>query len=255
MSSILIELLQKAVAKPSRMLMRDHMELAHLQYNKDVSRFVESSVGRIKQNMHKFFEEEREIKVLFSDEIESLHEYENEEELCIINPIEGIKNFGTALPFFGVVLFMRQKGRNATSACVIDFPALQQTMYASEEEGAWITQSLPHLTTQKLKCPKRAQKAYRKEVVICSNNPKDKEEYNATELLNFGSLTYSALCMFRNSISACFATKIDLVTKKALELMTKEYGGQVMNTKDEKFGIYLDKIHTKDVLTLSCKAL
>ncbi len=234
------------------MLMRDHMELAHLQYSKDVEKFVSSSVTRVKQEMRRFFEEDRDIKVLFTDEINDLEQYKNEEEICLINPVEGITNFAMALPFFAIVMFMRQKGRTSTSACLIDFPALQQTMYASTEEGAWIAKSLPHLITQKLKCPKKSQKGHKKEIVICSDDAKDEEIYNAAKVLNFGSTTYGAFCVFSNSIQSCSTKEVDIATKEALTLMAREYGGQI-SSKDEKFGIYLPDVQTKQTLTKSYK--
>ena len=247
MSAILTDLLQKSIGRTSRMLMRDHMELVHLQYSKDVEKFVSSSVARVKQDMRRFFEEDRSIKVLFTDEVQDLEQCED--EVCVINPIEGINNFSVALPFFSIVMFMRQKGRTSTSACLIDFPALQKTMYASPEEGAWITQSLPHLITQKLKCPKQSKKGNKKEIVICSDDLKDKDNYNATKVLNFGSLTYEAFCMFSNSVTACFSKEVDIATKEALTLMAREYGGQTSHTKGEKFEIYLPNFHAKETLT------
>jgi fructose-1,6-bisphosphatase/inositol monophosphatase family enzyme len=252
MSTILTDLLQKSIGRTSRMLMRDHMELVHLQYSRDVEKFVSSSVLRVKQEMRRFFEEDRNIRVLFTDEITDLEQYKNEEEVCIINPVEGITNFAMALPFFAVVMFMKQKGRTSTSACLIDFPALQQTMYASTEEGAWITKSLPHLITQKLKCPKKSQKGNKKEIIVCSDDARDTNAYSAARVLNFGSITYSAFCVFSNSIPACFAKEVDIATTEALTLMTREYGGQT-SLKDEKFGIYLPDVQAKQTLTKSYK--
>ncbi len=255
MSAILTELLQKSIGRTSRMLMRDHMELIHLQYSKDVDKFVSSSISRVKQEMRKFFEEDRSIKLLFTDEIIDLdQEYSSADEVCIINPIEGIKNFSIALPFFALVMFMKKKGRTSTTACLIDFPALQQTMYASTGEGSWVTQSLPHLTTQKLKCPKQFQRANRKEIVLCSDDANDKRLQTAAEVLNFGSLTYAAFCMFRNNTDACIAKKSDIATKEALTLMAREYGCQTSSIKDEKFEIYLAASERKQILTATPKS-
>jgi fructose-1,6-bisphosphatase/inositol monophosphatase family enzyme len=240
MSSILIDLLQRSVGRTSRMLLRDHIELSKLQHSREISSFVTSSVSRIKQDMRRFFEEDRQIKLIFADEDQSL-EQSDFSELCIINAIEGVENFEMALPFFSIVMFIRQLNP-AQSACLIDFPALQQTMYASTEEGAWITQSLPHFTTQKLRSPKHIQQKA-KRIIICSDKEEDRQIVNADKVLNFGSLTYAAFCMFSNSIDACFGRNVDLATSKALTLMTKEYKGQLFTKQQGLFGICSGSLH------------
>lgn len=226
MSEALIGILQTASKRASKLLFRDHLELRQLQGSRDREKFARSALERTKSEIEEILNEQG-IECGFSP-------HGLRDEVCIVNPIEGIENFTRGLPFFSIILAITRL--NQSSACMINFPALQRSIYASSEGGAWINDALYQPSEHRLRTPRNA--PFRQVQTICfDSSDKTPVMPSSWRALNFGSGSYAALCLFTNTIDSCVLDKACPVLYKSAKIINKEYGGCIL--EDEAMRLIL----------------
>jgi fructose-1,6-bisphosphatase/inositol monophosphatase family enzyme len=217
MSEALISLLQAASKRSSKLLFRDYLELRQLQGSRDREKFARSALERTKSDIGEILSEQG-IDYVFAP-------CSSSDELCIVNPIEGMENFTRGLPFFSIILAITKPHHGA--ACMINFPALQRSIYASFESGAWISDALSQPAEHRLRAPRNA--PFRHLQSVCfdsfSDMPAMPESWRA---LNFGSGSYATLCLFTNSVDVCVLDKACPALYKAVKIINRGYGGCIL---------------------------
>lgn len=137
MSSPLITFLTTASRKASRLLSRDYFELEQIQSSRrPTTDFVKRSFNKTYELLLKELGRYPNSTVIEDgDDIDPKMDM-----YFIVNPIDGIKNLGRAIPFFGsVVVACECKNKKLTPiASVVHFPALGEIVYSEKGGGSWM---------------------------------------------------------------------------------------------------------------------
>lgn len=230
MSIGLGNLLLQAVKKPSQILRRDYLELEHLQGTKNNARFLSNAVSRTKELLQEFFGIKEKSKVLFLDDPLMSH-WDAYDTVCMIDPLEGAGNFVHSIPFFGIAIFLRRKSEYGTSsACIIDFPALNETYYSATNEGVRFLQYFPKQQISKLYLKhsinhKEAKNLYivSEDLTLASGLYPDVNN----NFLSFGSNLFSFSYLMRRKIDVLVTSSSNIVTNQVLKLFIQEYNGSL----------------------------
>lgn len=213
--SLLLSLLQAAVKRPSKLLFRDYLEIRYLQNSKDRERFVKSALERTKRQIAELLEENDVALV-------SSFEGQGEKACCMLNPIEGIDNFARALPFFCIVLVA--KAEEGESVCLLNFPALQKSIYASS--SAWINDPLSQPEEQRLRSPKGVLVQTGMQT-ICLEKVAQLQLPSSFRALTFGSVAYSLMCFLLGSADYCIFDNVDQASYEAMKILINCYEGHL----------------------------
>ena len=129
----LLELLIKASRNASRKLYRDFCEIENLQNtSQNMNNFADSSIQRVQE----VISDELKAYKITSHFTFSLNENLDHDIYIRILPLDSPKLFKRARNAFGTLLILYQKGE--PTIFVINFPAMKQILYGSNEDGLYL---------------------------------------------------------------------------------------------------------------------
>ena len=126
----------KAAEKASKLIIRDFGEVEKLQVSKKGPR---DFVTKTDRNVEKILIEElSKFKINYSFLSEEIGKIQNkdEENIWIIDPIDGTTNFLHGIPHFAICIALRSK-KKILSALIFD-PIKDEMFYAEENKGAYL---------------------------------------------------------------------------------------------------------------------
>jgi len=148
--SPLLSFLIKATRKSTRLLSRDYFELENLQNSKrPTTDFVSRSKAKVEEDLRLELSKYPSSVISSSlgsyDALKAMH--------FIIDPLDGERNLGRAIPFFAsiVVACEHKDGALLPLASVISFPALGEIVYADHGRGAYSERSIDNSSQHALR--------------------------------------------------------------------------------------------------------
>lgn len=141
LKSNVIRLMEDAVRKASRGLIRDYGELEHLQVSrKGVGDFVTSADLRAEDQLIYELQKVRPKFGILSEEREEIPSQDGVHRF-IIDPLDGTKNFMHGIPYFCITVALEKKqpnGKKEIVAGVTFAPILNELFWAEKGEGAYL---------------------------------------------------------------------------------------------------------------------
>tara|TARA_Y100000816_G_C26035280_1_gene542078 strand:- start:252 stop:992 length:741 start_codon:yes stop_codon:yes gene_type:complete len=131
-----LNIMIKAAEKASKLIIRDFGEVEKLQVSKKGPR---DFVTKTDRNVEKILIEElSKFKINYSFLSEEIGKIQNkdEENIWIIDPIDGTTNFLHGIPHFAICIALRSK-KKILSALIFD-PIKDEMFYAEENKGAYL---------------------------------------------------------------------------------------------------------------------
>ena len=131
-----LNIMIKAAEKASKLIIRDFGEVEKLQVSKKGPR---DFVTRTDRNVEKILIKElSKFKINYSFLSEEIGKIQNkdEENIWIIDPIDGTTNFLHGIPHFAICIALKSK-KKILSALIFD-PIKDEMFYAEENKGAYL---------------------------------------------------------------------------------------------------------------------
>ncbi len=220
----------KATEKPTKLLMRDYLELEQLRQvstSNNIRNFVLHAIERTKKILIQNLELYPNSKVAF-DENCIIDEKDN--IIFYVIPIEGIDNFLYTLPFFSMVIVARIKNIPTAKTCVINFPLLGEIYYASSNQGAWIAKTRNNINnTSRIKISKylsqNSPNILVDKIKTCSCKIKINDiPLHLHHIKILGSTLYSICLIVQNKAEIFIASNLNYIMKLIIELFPGEAG-------------------------------
>jgi myo-inositol-1(or 4)-monophosphatase len=203
----------KAVEKASKSLIRDFGEVEKLQVIKKGPR---DYVTKTDKNVEKILLEElkktKKNYSFFSEEIGSINNNDNE-NIWIIDPIDGTTNFLHGIPHFAICIAL-QSGGEIISGLIFD-PIKDEMFFAEKNKGAF-------LNNQRLRVSK---KNLLDNCLFGSNH--EGVKYSNLNMRYSGSAALDLAYVAAGRLDGFFHNHINLWDVAAGSLMVKEAGGIV----------------------------
>ncbi|PPR45759.1 MAG: Inositol-1-monophosphatase [Alphaproteobacteria bacterium MarineAlpha5_Bin6] len=237
----IINIFEKAVRKASKMLIRDFGEIENLQINsKSVGDFVTNADINVEKSLletlQKYFPD-----VTYLSEEKGL--IKGNEEMIVIDPIDGTTNFIHGIPIIGIVV-AKIKDDEITDGVIFN-PISDEFFWASKGNGAWCN-------NKRLRVSKR----HNLETSIIgtgiphSNEIEDKhmkEIYNIAKdssgIRRMGSAAIDLAYVAAGKLDGFWERGLNIWDVSSGILLVKEAGGKITELDGNKWNI-----NSKDIL-------
>ena len=203
----------KAAEKASKSLIRDFGEVEKLQVTKKGPRdFVSKTDKNVEKILLGELEKTKKNYSFFSEEIGSINNKDNE-NIWIIDPIDGTTNFLHGIPHFAICIAL-QSGGEIISGLIFD-PIKDEMFFAEKDKGAF-------LNNQRLRVSK---KNLLDNCLFGSNH--EGVKYSNLNMRYSGSAALDLAYVAAGRLDGFFHNHINLWDVAAGSLMVKEAGGVV----------------------------
>ena len=126
----------KAVEKASKLVIRDFGEVEKLQISKKGPRdFVTKTDKRVENIIIEELSKTKKNYSFLSEEIGKIKN-KDEENICIIDPIDGTKNILHGIPHFAICIALQSK-KEIVSGLIFD-PIKDEMFFAEKDKGAYL---------------------------------------------------------------------------------------------------------------------
>lgn len=237
----IINVFEKAVRKAGKVIIRDFGEIENLQiHSKNIGDFVTNSdikSEKILIETLKYFYPNATYITEESGKIEG------DEEIIIIDPIDGTSNFIHGIPFVAIVV-ARMKNDEITDGVIFN-PILNDFFWASKGKGAWCN-------NKRLRVSKRQDLNH---CIVGTGIPHANTRYSnyLKEIDNISKYSSGIRRMGAASIDLAFVAsgKLDAFWEKNLNiwdvcsgvLLVREAGGKISTVNGENW-----KVDSQDIL-------
>ncbi len=203
----------KAVEKASKSLIHDFGEVEKLQVTKKGPRdFVTKTDKNVEKILLEELKKTKKNYSFFSEEIGSINNKDNE-NIWIIDPIDGTTNFLHGIPHFAICIAL-QSGGEIISGLIFD-PIKDEMFFAEKNKGAF-------LNNQRLRVSK---KNLLDNCLFGSNH--EGVKYSNLNMRYSGSAALDLAYVAAGRLDGFFHNHINLWDVAAGSLMVKEAGGVV----------------------------
>ena len=216
-----LNIMIKAVEKASKSIIRDFGEVEKLQVSKKGPRdFVTKTDKHVEKILIEELSKAKKNYSFLSEEVGSIKK-KDQENIWIIDPIDGTTNFLHGIPHFAVCIALQSK-REIVSGLIFD-PIKDEMFFAEKNKGAF-------LNNQRLRVSK---KKSLEECLFSSNQ--EGVKFSNLNIRCSGSAALDLAYVASGRLDGYFQNKINLWDIAAGALMVKEAGGIVNNL--DKFDI------------------
>ena len=208
-----LNIMIKAVEKASKSLIHDFGEVEKLQVTKKGPRdFVTKTDKNVEKILLEELKKTKKNYSFFSEEIGSINNKDNE-NIWIIDPIDGTTNFLHGIPHFAICIAL-QSGGEIISGLIFD-PIKDEMFFAEKNKGAF-------LNNQRLRVSK---KNLLDNCLFGSNH--EGVKYTNLNMRYSGSAALDLAYVAAGRLDGFFHNHINLWDVAAGSLMVKEAGGVV----------------------------
>jgi myo-inositol-1(or 4)-monophosphatase len=228
----------KVARKASRLLMRDYFELEGLQSSvRSTENFSKRSSDKVREVLFEELMRYPNAQIIQNTKIE-----QNKAAYFAFTTLDGATNLSRALPFFATTIIAceHKNDKLVPKACIINFPALGEIVYAEVGGGAFV-EKIQAQTSQSAARLRVSKTQNFGDALITSSAPM----HNNTRI--FGCSTYGGYLVASGKIDVLFSNEADETTSLALELLVKEAGGRAF-LNQELYGHHAKLILMNGVL-------
>lgn len=226
-----LNLLIDALRKSSRFLNRDFFELENLQSSsRGVDGFVKKSCEKLllelKESLGKYHK-----TVIFSEEEAIAASVEK--EALLVELLDGYSNFARSMYFFAIIVTLVSKKDDVLhpEKVIINFPALNEIVYAMKGKGAWKENHSGNTAGGAVRARVSAVSEVKNSVIGASNEHYNKAAGISQNVRIFGSNAYLATLVASGKLDAALFPKRNL-SCHGLQLLITEAGGVVSLDSD-----------------------
>ena len=210
-----LNIMIKAVEKASKSVIRDFGEIENLQVSKKGPRdFVTKTDKRVENIIIEELSKTKKKYSFLSEEIGRIKN-QDEDNIWIIDPIDGTTNFLHGIPHFAICIALQSK-KEIVSGLIFD-PIKDEMFFAEKDKGAF-------LNNQRL----RVSKKNSLEDCLFSSNPEG-VKFSNLNMRYSGCAALDLAYVASGRLDGFFHNKINLWDVAAGEILVKEAGGIVNN--------------------------
>lgn len=208
----------KVARKASRLLMRDYFELEGLQSSvRSTEHFSKRSEDKVREVLLEELTRYPNAQIVQNTKVE-----QNKAAYFAFTTLDGATNLSRALPFFATTIIACEykNDKLVPKACIINFPALGEIVYAEVGGGAFV-EKIQAQTSQSAARLRVSKTQNFSSALIVSSVPTHNTRI-------FGCSLYGGYLVASGKIDALFSNEVDETTSLALELLVKEAGGRAL---------------------------
>ena len=231
--SPILNVIDNACRKACKFLLRDYFELAELQSSvRSNSNFIERSRRKILESLVYELSLKKgdcPIKVINLDnELETIYQASGNLSF-IINPLEGMKNFERANPFFSVVISVEDNNTKETLISYVYAPAFGYCYFVAKGGGAWVENLLDHSNRARRM---RVAQNNNDSSYLCLQDFVDNDNVFTDKLRVISSSSIAACMLSAGQVNKICLKHFDYASHIAGKLMILEAGGVVLDSEN-----------------------
>ena len=243
----IINIFEKAVRRAGKTLIKDFGEIENLQIqSKNLGDFVTNADLKSEQVLFETLQYYYPKYSFLSEEKGSIKG--SDEELIVIDPIDGTTNFIHGIPIFAIVIAKLYK--NDITDGIIFNPITNDFFWASKGKGAWCNNSRLRVSKREniLECLVGAGMPYIKRIYKNYLKEIDQISKSCSGLRLLGSASIDLAYVAAGKLDAFWERNLNLWDVCSGVLLIKEAGGKVTEPSGDSWNI-----NSKDILASNTK--